>query len=215
MADITVTAASVGAVQKVLTMDGPITGTLNVGDYAILDASTGKWKRGDADALSTAKYGGLVIEKNGNAKVTVLIIGIADCGDGVTGDYGSVVYLSDTAGSLADSVGTIPRVVGIVVPGNNATTPTKLVAFFPCIQLDGAIGVAGAATFAGNLTLGDASTDTITCTGRFFCRQVTDAGPMTATGGTIGETVFNLSNSLQYVCKVSHATAATWAATHA
>ena len=70
----------------------------------------------------------------------------------------------------------------------------------------------GALSSAGNWAFGATSTNTITCTGRFFCRQVTDAGPMTATGGTIGEIVFNTSNSKWYGCTVTHATAATWSA---
>lgn len=215
MADITVAAASVGAVQKILTMDGPITGTLNVGDYAILDGSTGKWKRGDADAAATATYGGLVIEKNGNSKVTVLIIGIADCGDGVTGDYGSKIYLSDTAGSLADTAGTIVRPIGIVVPMHGHTTPTKGVLFIPSFALDASATIIGALTVLGNATFGDASTDTVTMLSRLIVRQVTDAGPMTATGGTEGEIVYNLSDDIFYGCTTGHASAATWAAVSA
>ncbi len=40
--------------------------------------------------------------------------------------------------------------------------------------------------------------------------SVTDAGPMTATAGTLGDLVWNLSNTKLYFCTVSHATAATW-----
>lgn len=64
----------------------------------------------------------------------------------------------------------------------------------------------------GNSTLGDASTDTITCTGRLLVRSVTDAGPMTATPGTQREIVYNTSDSKFYGCTVTHGTAATWVA---
>lgn len=80
--------------------------------------------------------------------------------------------------------------------------------------------VGGAATFNstvamnGAVTVGDASTDTITMTGRLIVRNVTDAGPMTATAGTQGEIVFNTSDSKFYGCTVTHASAATWAALH-
>ena len=70
----------------------------------------------------------------------------------------------------------------------------------------------GALVVNGNTTLGDASTDTITCTGRMLHRSVTDAGPMTATPGTQREVVYNTSDSKFYGCTVTHGTAATWVA---
>lgn len=80
------------------------------------------------------------------------------------------------------------------------------------------ISVAGAATFSGAVamngavTVGNASTDTLTMTGRFICRQVTDAGPMTATAGALGEIVYNTSDSKAYVCTTASESAATWSA---
>lgn len=47
----------------------------------------------------------------------------------------------------------------------------------------------------------------------FFCPQVTDAGPMTATNGTEGEIVYNLSDDKFYGC-ITTGTPATWAAFH-
>lgn len=46
----------------------------------------------------------------------------------------------------------------------------------------------------------------------FYGGSVTDAGPMTATGGSVGEVVTNTSDSKQYICTVAHASAATWVA---
>ena len=69
-------------------------------------------------------------------------------------------------------------------------------------------------TTKGNTTLCDASTETITCIGRLLPRDVTDAGPMTATGGTQKEIVWNTSDSKLYVCTVTHVSAATWVALH-
>ena len=63
----------------------------------------------------------------------------------------------------------------------------------------------------GNSTLGDASTDTTTNTGRMIFRAVTDAGPMTATAGTAGEIVRNTSDNKFYGCTVT-GSPATWAA---
>ena len=72
----------------------------------------------------------------------------------------------------------------------------------------------GAENTSGNSTFGDASTDTNTFTGRMIVRSVTDAGPMTATGGSLAEIVWNTSNSKFYGCSVAHASAATWVAFH-
>ena len=69
----------------------------------------------------------------------------------------------------------------------------------------------GALTVDGNSTLGDANTDTITCTGRLIVREVTDAGPMTATNGSTREIVFNTSDSKFYGCTAG-GSPATWAA---
>lgn len=79
-----------------------------------------------------------------------------------------------------------------------------------------AINVASANT--GSLRVNNTSvftwtSATITCVQPFFVRQVTDAGPMTATNGTEGEIVYNLSNDKFYGCTAT-GTPATWAAFH-
>ena len=76
----------------------------------------------------------------------------------------------------------------------------------------GSLYTPGAFGWGGNAALGAASTNTITCTSRLLVRSVTDAGPMTATGGTQREMVYNTSDSKFYGCTVTHATAATWVA---
>jgi hypothetical protein len=50
-----------------------------------------------------------------------------------------------------------------------------------------------------------------THTGSMIVKSVTDAGPMTATNGTVGEIVFNTSNTKFYGCTAT-GTPATWAA---
>ncbi len=72
-------------------------------------------------------------------------------------------------------------------------------------QIDGTLDV------DGNVTLGNASTDTITLTGRAQVRQVTDAGPMTATDGSVREIVYNTSDSKFYGCTTT-GSPATWSA---
>jgi hypothetical protein len=82
----------------------------------------------------------------------------------------------------------------------------------------GTLGVSGTATLDGAValngavTVGNASTDTMTMTGRFIPRHVSDAGPMTATAGALGEIVYNTSNSKGYICTAASESAATWSA---
>lgn len=54
-------------------------------------------------------------------------------------------------------------------------------------------------------------TGTTTHTGSMILKSVTDAGPMTATNGTVGEIVYNTSDSKFYGCTVT-GTPATWTA---
>lgn len=54
-------------------------------------------------------------------------------------------------------------------------------------------------------------TGTTTHTGSMIVKSVTDAGPMTATNGTVAEIVYNTSNSKFYGCVVT-GTPATWSA---
>lgn len=56
-----------------------------------------------------------------------------------------------------------------------------------------------------------ATPNVMTMTARFLVRQVTDAGPMTATAGTVGEIVYNLSDNKSYTCTAT-GSPATWAA---
>lgn len=62
----------------------------------------------------------------------------------------------------------------------------------------------------GNTTLGNASTDTITCTGRLMLRYVDDTG-MAATAGTKHELVYNDDDDKVYVCTAT-GSPATWSA---
>lgn len=61
----------------------------------------------------------------------------------------------------------------------------------------------------GDVVFGLDETYTVTVIGQATLRQVDDAG-MGASPGTEGELVFNLNDSLIYVCTATHAVAATW-----
>lgn len=72
--------------------------------------------------------------------------------------------------------------------------------------------IAGDLDVDGDVTLGDGSTDTVTCTGRFLVRQVNDDN-MDATAGTEGEIVYNQDDDKFYGCTAT-GDPATWAALH-
>ncbi|MHA1353744.1 MAG: hypothetical protein ACTSR1_01030 [Candidatus Heimdallarchaeota archaeon] len=76
----------------------------------------------------------------------------------------------------------------------------------------GGLTLAGDFTANGNVSLCNSSTETITCTGRFKPRQVSDAG-MNNTDGTEGEIVYNIVDNKFYGC-TSGGSPATWAAFH-
>jgi hypothetical protein len=60
--------------------------------------------------------------------ITVVREGLLDVGDALDAlAFGAPVYLSDADGTLADAAGTVPTVVGRVVPGwGNGATADKL-----------------------------------------------------------------------------------------
>lgn len=74
--------------------------------------------------------------------------------------------------------------------------------------IDAISNIAGLAV-DGDVVFGLDETDTVTVIGQATLRQVDDAG-MVASPGTEGELVFNIDDSLIYVCTATHAVAATW-----
>jgi len=74
--------------------------------------------------------------------------------------------------------------------------------------IDAISNIAGLAV-DGDVVFGLDETYTVTVIGQATLRQVDDAG-MVASPGTEGELVFNLGDSLIYVCTATHAVAATW-----
>jgi len=74
--------------------------------------------------------------------------------------------------------------------------------------IDAISNIAGLAV-DGDVVFGLDETYTVTVIGQATLRQVDDAG-MVASPGTEGELVFNLNDSLIYVCTATHAVTATW-----
>ena len=74
--------------------------------------------------------------------------------------------------------------------------------------IDAISNIAGLAV-DGDVVFGLDETYSVTVIGQATLRQVDDAG-MVASPGTEGELVFNIDDSLIYVCTATHAVAATW-----
>lgn len=93
------------------------------------DATSGKWVL--ANAALAANIGDLHVAlssvKSGETLTAVKSASIVDVGEALAGmAFAAVVYLSDTAGTLADSAGTVSTAVGKVIPGWANTAPDKL-----------------------------------------------------------------------------------------
>lgn len=94
------------------------------------DTTTGKWALADASASGTADaYGMAVKTVPAGLPVTAIRRGVIEGFDLDDQDYGEQIFLSDTAGGIADAAGTASRVVGAVIAVHThliGGTPDKL-----------------------------------------------------------------------------------------
>ncbi len=120
MADLTITARSVRALPNAVVRDFIAGGAGNVGDAVYVD-STGKVQQASAAAAGTAIAIGVVVSvgslgaaafASGDA-VNVQILGAVNGFSGLT--PGTRVYLSNTAGKLADLAGTVSKQMGVAI----------------------------------------------------------------------------------------------------
>lgn len=128
MTNLTITAGDVGPVQVVQQFTGPAVETIVAGQWVRFDSSTGKVALGNGTTAAEAIDGGVALLGGAaGTPITFVQQGILDVGDALDSlNFGVAVYLSDTDGTLADSAGTVSKVVGMVVPGWGHTTADKL-----------------------------------------------------------------------------------------
>lgn len=116
MADITVTAAQVALVfpSKAEIIDGIATETITVGQ-AVYQLTTRKFGVADANAAGKQQFRGIALNSAGAGQaVSILKKGFV-AGFGIGSLNGDVaLYLSDTAGALADAAGTMTVICGRV-----------------------------------------------------------------------------------------------------
>jgi len=125
----------------------------------------------------------------------------------------AVGVVTDSANLAYDSVGNELELGSAtkILFGTDANTANLYRSANDTLKTDDKLIVDSDFTVNGNTTLGNANTDTITCTGRLSVRTVDDAGPMTATAGTLAEVVYNSANSKFYGC-ITAGNPATWSA---
>ena len=104
---------------------------LLAGDVVYIDSVTGYFKKASASTAVTAESYGIVVKDcDKNMPCTVFRSGNFGGFDLTTNPYWGVIYLSDTFGRIADSPGTISKVLGHVVPAYGqalGSAPDKLV----------------------------------------------------------------------------------------
>lgn len=95
---------------------------IDVGEAVYIKAADGKAWLADASAAGTAVFAGIVVAIGSQGQtvgvgagevLSVLMYGPVA---GFTVDAGDLIYLSDTAGALADAAGTVTYVVGLGLP---------------------------------------------------------------------------------------------------
>jgi hypothetical protein len=130
MSDLSITATDVAPVKVIEQFTAPAHEAIDAGEAVYFVAATGKV--GLADENGSAPLNepeGIAITTANQANITVTVVkqGIIDVGDALAGlDYGATVYLSQTAGLLADADPANGVVIGEVVPAFGATTADKL-----------------------------------------------------------------------------------------
>jgi hypothetical protein len=113
----------------------PIGETGTQGMYYRLNTTTGKLEKGNATtAAELGDIAGLLLddEPTVNLEGTIVLYGskaLVDLGNALDAlAFDAAVYVSDTDATIADTVGTVSRKLGDVVPafGHSGATPDKL-----------------------------------------------------------------------------------------
>lgn len=129
MANLTISACHLvkGDDEHMLTL--PASVDIAAGQAVRPDAASGKWVLALATSAANAgdTHVALTTVKAGEPLTAVKSSCVLDVGEALAAlSFGAIVYLSDTAGTLADSAGTVSTVMGKVIPGWAYTTPDKL-----------------------------------------------------------------------------------------
>jgi len=122
MADLTVTAADVRPLTGAITRRAIANEAMAIGDAVYIDGSSGNLptiKKAVGTAVATGNVWGVVVSQAETESTTVAsgaTVDVCVYGPvaGIAGTAGGFVWGSDTAGKLADAVGTKSMIVGVM-----------------------------------------------------------------------------------------------------
>jgi predicted RecA/RadA family phage recombinase len=101
--------------------------TIAPGDVLYLDATSGKAKLGDGSTAATAVIVGVALNDALAGQAVEYLKSGKIGGFTVSGlSFGDYVYLSDTAGKIADAAGTVSLVLGQIVASTDDTPVQQL-----------------------------------------------------------------------------------------
>lgn len=117
MADVVLTTAGQLRVEESLEqMTLPAGVAVAAGQSVLQDGTTGKWALSDASSAGTTPaYGMAVKTVPAGLPVTAIRRGVIEGFVLTDQDYGEQIFLSDTAGGIADAAGTTSSVIGEVI----------------------------------------------------------------------------------------------------
>lgn len=120
-----VTAGRVRIVESIEQMTLPAGGTINAGDVVRLDTTTGRFVQAAGGTAANARVWGVAANSaTAGIPVTAVRRGVLDGWDFDSNDYDDALYVSDTAGRIGDTAGTVSTVIGRVIPGTSTTLGT-------------------------------------------------------------------------------------------
>lgn len=120
-----VTDNRIRVVESFVQMTLPAGEDLTAGQVVRIHPDTGRFvKAGAASSTTAFAYGIVVRSVAAGMPVTAIRHGVLDGFDLDDLDYNNPVFLSDTAGALADATGTETVVLGRVIPGTATTLGT-------------------------------------------------------------------------------------------
>jgi hypothetical protein len=128
MADIALTAARVSPVNEFEYEAWTLLAgaTITRGQAVAIDATTGKAAVADGSTGAANNVRGIALNGAAAGEAVTIMVHGSLYGFTLAGNYDSAVYLSNTAGALADAAGDVSVVVGRVRPMHDGATPTKV-----------------------------------------------------------------------------------------
>jgi len=131
MADITRTKAQVSLTRDLIqseTFEGIAGEALEAGQVVYMNTSTGQWHVADASAIATAAAGGIALnDADPKGPVTIAKRGFLEGYTLTDQDYWDALYLSVTAGAMADAAptgsGEVVVQIGRVLSTSEDTSP--------------------------------------------------------------------------------------------